>query len=192
MQLTFDLGTLISLITAVILVTLAYARLDKRLSFLEKKVDGIDGEITLIREKFYELGVEFLKTRGVKTMSIPIPDPELEKIVSEEAILKVEEAAYVVHARFNLNKMADDQMRFANIAFEVEKMIRYGKFPEDDVKRVRDYLKSRGAKGSPDQVAIAITAVAWKRIDVKKIMDMKIPKYGKAIVKIGDRVIMLP
>ncbi len=60
MEVSFELGSLISLIisilTAVVIITLFFARLEKRISLLETRFKSLEDEMLLIKEKFLKLG----------------------------------------------------------------------------------------------------------------------------------------
>ncbi len=106
-------------------------------------------------------------------MSIPIPDPELEKLVSDKTIRLIEDQLFWVHFRYDLNRI-DDDLKFAALAFEVEKLIRNKKIPKEEVDNVRRFLENKGVRVTNNELAIAFTAVAWQKLKdkIKEIAKM--------------------
>ena len=177
MEVSFELGTLItvviSLLTVVVVVTLFFAKLEKRISLLETRFSSIEDEMLLIKGKFLDVGLLNIHSRGLRTMSIPIPDPELEKLVSDKTVRLIEDQLFWVHFRYDLNKI-DDDLKFAALAFEVEKLIRNKKIPKEEVDNVRRFLENKGVRVTNNELAIAFTAVAWQKLKdkIKKIAKM--------------------
>ncbi len=113
-------------------------------------------------------------------MSIPVPDPELEKLVSDKTIKLIENRLLWAHLRYDLNRL-DDDLKFAALAFEVEKMIRNGTIPKEEVESVRKFLEDRGVRVTNNELSIAFTAVAWQKL--KNRIEEIAKKERKLVLK---------